>query len=104
MTWFKREDNEIEPTPGHEVRTEGLWIKCPQCNKPLFKGELETNLQVCRTADGTSSSVRGSGLRACWSRGMSWSTWSCVSTDPLEFTDLKPYKAAAGGRRRRRPG
>ena len=26
---------------------EGLWIKCPECEAFLFKGELERNLEVC---------------------------------------------------------
>src|SRR6201987_6407536 len=47
MSWFKREDHEIVNDSEKTVRTEGLWIRCPDCGKILFKAELETNLQVC---------------------------------------------------------
>ena len=47
MSWFKREDHEIHPTPEHEVRTEGLWVKCDNCRKLIWKADLEANLQVC---------------------------------------------------------
>ena len=92
MTWFKREDNEIEPTPGHEVRTEGLWIKCPQCNKPLFKGELETNLQVCTNCGWHFKFSARERIESLLEPGYELVDLELVSTDPLEFTDLKPYK------------
>ena len=41
MTWFKRDAHEISPTPDHEVRTQGLWIKCDQCRKAIWKGDLD---------------------------------------------------------------
>jgi acetyl-CoA carboxylase carboxyl transferase subunit beta len=92
MTWFKRDDNEIEPTPGHEVRTEGLWIKCPQCNKPLFKGELESNLQVCNNCGWHFKFSARERIDNLLEPGYELVDLELVSTDPLEFTDLKPYK------------
>jgi acetyl-CoA carboxylase carboxyl transferase subunit beta len=47
MSWFKREDNEIVNDSEKTVRTEGLWIRCPDCGKILFKAELEANQKVC---------------------------------------------------------
>ena len=47
MSWFKREDHEIVNDSEKTVRTEGLWIRCPDCGKILFKAELEANQQVC---------------------------------------------------------
>ena len=47
MTWFKRDAHEIVPPSDHEVRTEGLWTKCPQCGKPIWNADLEANLHVC---------------------------------------------------------
>jgi acetyl-CoA carboxylase carboxyl transferase subunit beta len=92
MSWFKREDNEIVNDSEKTVRTEGLRIRCPQCSKILFKAELEANQQVCphcvhhfridartRTAD-------------LLEPGFELVDLELRSTDPLEFTDLKPYK------------
>ena len=48
MSWFKRQENEIEPnTAEKSVRTEGLWQKCEGCGQYVFKAEFEANLQVC---------------------------------------------------------
>jgi acetyl-CoA carboxylase carboxyl transferase subunit beta len=56
MSWFKRENGEYESGPGPEnggdtaektVRTEGLWTKCPGCRQPIFRPDLEANLNIC---------------------------------------------------------
>jgi acetyl-CoA carboxylase carboxyl transferase subunit beta len=47
MSWFKREHNKIVNEPTKTVRTEGLWTKCGACGQPIFKQDLEANLQVC---------------------------------------------------------
>ncbi len=53
MSWFKREDGEYSSGdsgpdgPERNVRTEGLWIKCPGCRAIIFKADLEANLNVC---------------------------------------------------------
>ncbi|MDE0764260.1 MAG: acetyl-CoA carboxylase, carboxyltransferase subunit beta [Cellvibrionales bacterium] len=48
MNWLNR----IRPTgPTHSSRSnsvpEGLWKKCPKCAAPLYRPELEKNLDVC---------------------------------------------------------
>ena len=47
MSWFKRQENEIESTAEKRVRTEGLWIKCEGCGQVIWKADLDANLQVC---------------------------------------------------------
>jgi len=53
MSWL----NKIRPTGlGTRKREggtvpEGLWEKCPRCNAPLYKPELERNLNVCPKCD-----------------------------------------------------
>src|SRR4051812_583900 len=47
MSWFKRLDNEIVSESERTVRTEGLWVKCPDCGKPIFRAELDANLRIC---------------------------------------------------------
>jgi acetyl-CoA carboxylase carboxyl transferase subunit beta len=92
MTWFKREAHEISPTPDHEVRTEGLWIKCEQCRKPLWKADLEANLQVCTNCGKHFKFSARERIALLLEPGYELVDLELRSTDPLEFTDLKPYK------------
>jgi len=92
MSWFKRDDNEIVPPTGHEVRTEGLWVKCPQCGKVIWKADLEANLQVCPHCGYHFKFDARSRIDALLDPGYELVDLELKSTDPLEFTDLKPYK------------
>lgn len=93
MTWFKRDAHEITPTPDHEVRTEGLWIKCPQCRKPLWRADLDANLQVCTSCGYHFKFSARERIALLLEPGYELVDTELRSTDPLEFTDLKPYKA-----------
>jgi acetyl-CoA carboxylase carboxyl transferase subunit beta len=92
MTWFKREDNEINPTPDHAVRTEGLWIKCPDCRKTLWKADLEASLQVCPHCGYHFNFGARERIALLLDPGYDLVDLELRSTDPLDFTDLKPYK------------
>ena len=92
MTWFKREAHEIVPTPHHEVRTEGLWTKCPQCNKVLFKADLDANLQVCPNCGHHFKIGSQERIDLLLEPGYKLVDLELRSTDPLDFCDLKPYK------------
>jgi acetyl-CoA carboxylase carboxyl transferase subunit beta len=92
MSWFKRDDNEIVPPAGHEVRTEGLWVKCPDCGKVIWKADLEANLQVCPHCGYHFKFDARSRIDALLDPGYELVDLELKSTDPLEFTDLKPYK------------
>ena len=92
MSWFKREENEIVNDSEKTVRTEGLWIRCPGCGKILFKAELEANQQVCPHCGHhfrIDARMRIDGLLE---PGYELVDLELRSTDPLQFTDLKPYK------------
>jgi acetyl-CoA carboxylase carboxyl transferase subunit beta len=93
MTWFKRDAHEIQPTPDHEVRTEGLWTKCPGCRKTLWKADLEANLQVCPNCGYHFKFDARQRIELLLEPGYELVDLELKSTDPLEFTDLKPYKA-----------
>jgi acetyl-CoA carboxylase carboxyl transferase subunit beta len=92
MSWFKRETHEIQPTPDHEVRTEGLWTKCGQCGKVLFKKDLEANLQVCPNCGYHFKFNARQRIENLLDPGYELVDLELKSTDPLQFTDLKPYK------------
>ena len=92
MTWFKRDSHQIVPTEGHEVRTEGLWIKCDQCGKVLFKSELEANLEVCPHCGKHFKFGARERVENLLEPGYQLVDLELRSTDPLAFHDLKPYK------------
>ncbi len=92
MSWFKREDHEIVPTPHHEVRTQGLWVKCDNCRKMIFKADLEANLQVCPHCGFHFKMSARERLDLLLEPGYEIVDTGLRSTDPLDFCDLKPYK------------
>ena len=92
MSWFKREDNEIVNDPQKTVRTEGLWIRCPECGKILFKAELEANQQVCAHCAHHFRIDARARIETLLEPGYELVDLELRSTDPLQFTDLKPYK------------
>src|SRR3984957_13078301 len=92
MTWFKREDNEIVNDAEKTVRTEGLWTRCPDCGKILFKAELEANQQVCPHCGHHFRIDARTRIENLLEPGYELVDLELRSTDPLNFTDLKPYK------------
>jgi acetyl-CoA carboxylase carboxyl transferase subunit beta len=92
MSWFKRQDNEIVSDAERTVRTEGLWAKCPDCGKPIFRAELQSNLQVCPYCGYHFKMDARTRIDNLLEPGYQLVDLELRSTDPLEFTDLKPYK------------
>src|SRR5712692_222329 len=96
MAWFKREKEPIQdPVPPEErrVRTEGMWEKCAACRKIIWKKDLDANWQVCPKCDHHFKL----GARRRLEMLLDDATWTehdanLSSTDPLEFTDTRPYK------------
>lgn len=97
MSWFKRESSEIEvPVPNGDeeksVRTEGLWIKCPGCRQTIWKADLEANLNVCPKCGYHFKIGARQRIEMLLEPGFQIVDGGLRSTDPLNFTDLKPYK------------
>ena len=92
MTWFKRDAHEIVPPSDHEVRTEGLWTKCPQCGKPIWNADLEANLQVCPYCSNHFKIGARERIEMLLDPGYELVDGELRSTDPLNFRDLKGYK------------
>ena len=92
MTWFKRQTGEVDASGEKRVRTEGLWVKCDNCRKVIWKKDLEENLNVCPhcnrhfriDARTRLAQLLDNGKYDIFDDGL-------VSTDPLKFADLKPY-------------
>jgi len=74
------------------VRTEGLWVKCDDCRQVIWKKDLEENLNVCPKCGKHFRIDARTRLAQLFDEG-EYETFSdnLASTDPLKFTDLKPY-------------
>ena len=93
MAWFKKARKPIVAPDKASRVPEGLWVKCPECDTIIYTRDLVLNLSVCTKCshhfrltarerllmlfDGEHWVEQDAGLR---------------STDPLHFTDTKPYR------------
>lgn len=93
MTWFRREDNQIVDRGGKTVRTEGLWVKCERCGQIIWRADLEANLLVCPKCGFHFKMGAQARVAMLLEPGYELVDLELKSTDPLEFTDLKPYKS-----------
>jgi acetyl-CoA carboxylase carboxyl transferase subunit beta len=97
MSWFKRENGEFEGPGGNgdeqkSVRTEGLWSKCPGCRQTIWKADVEANLNVCPKCQYHFKIGARQRLDLLLEPGYQLVDTGLASTDPLNFTDVKPYK------------
>jgi acetyl-CoA carboxylase carboxyl transferase subunit beta len=104
MSWFKRENGDFPEGPGgpgpegsadaagKTVRTEGLWIKCLGCRAVIWKAELEANLNVCPKCQHHFKLDARQRIALLLEPGYELVDGGLRSTDPLNFTDVRPYK------------
>src|SRR5271169_3231301 len=100
MSWFKRENGEYEsvatttePADGERrVRTEGLGVKCLGCRQPIYKPDLEANLNVCPKCQHHFKMGAAGRIELLLEPGYELVDRGLRSTDPLNFHDVKPYK------------
>jgi acetyl-CoA carboxylase carboxyl transferase subunit beta len=101
MSWFKRENGDYESDPGgdgsadvggRKIRTEGLWTKCLGCRQTIWKADLEANLNVCPKCQHHFKIGARQRIALLLEPGYELVDSGLRSTDPLNFTDVKPYK------------
>jgi acetyl-CoA carboxylase carboxyl transferase subunit beta len=104
MSWFKRESGEYESSAGRpalengadggakNVRTEGLWAKCPGCRQPIYKPDLVANLNVCSKCQHHFKIGACARIEMLLEPGYELVDTGLRSNDPLNFSDVKPYK------------
>ncbi len=96
MSWFKREKTPLLPPDEGErtVRTEGLFTKCPGCQRAVWKKDLERNHSVC-TRCGYHFKITAKQRLDFLFDNQEWVEFDqgLRTSDPLEFRDRKSYKA-----------
>jgi acetyl-CoA carboxylase carboxyl transferase subunit beta len=95
MSWFKRDKPGVE-TPSdadRTVRTEGLWVKCDGCKQIIFRQDLENNRRVCPKCAYHFRIDARERLDLLFDGKWTEFDAGLVSTDPMSFSDSKPYKA-----------
>jgi acetyl-CoA carboxylase carboxyl transferase subunit beta len=94
MAWFKKARKPIAPSDGKASRVpEGLWVKCPGCSQAIYNKDLAANLNVCPKCAHHFRLSAVERLRMLFDGDWTEHDSSLTSTDPLNFTDTKAYKA-----------
>ena len=95
MSWFRRDKPKIDAQEIDEeqtVKTEGIFVKCPECDSALYKRELTDSHEVCThcgyhfryTAEGRLEDLFDDGRYQKLDEEV-------TSGDPLGFYDTKAY-------------
>ena len=95
MSWFRRDKPKIEDVDLDEerkVKTEGIFVKCPDCDNSLYKRELIESFQVCPHCDHHFRFGARERLDILFDDAKYEQLDEDVTSgDPLEFFDTKPY-------------
>jgi acetyl-CoA carboxylase carboxyl transferase subunit beta len=96
MSWFKRENTELEASSEKRVRTEGLWVKCDGCRQVIWKKDLDQNWNVCPKCDRHFRIDARARLALLLDNGEKDDSFTVEdetlsSTDPLKFVDVRAY-------------
>jgi acetyl-CoA carboxylase carboxyl transferase subunit beta len=93
MAWFKRERKPIASPSEKAVRVpEGLWVKCPGCQEIIYNKDLTANQHVCPRCAHHFRVSASDRLRFLFDAAWEEHDRALRSTDPLQFTDTKPYR------------
>ena len=95
MAWFKKARKPMA-APAKEKPSrvpEGLWVKCPGCAQVIYNKDLAANLNVCPKCAHHFRINATERLRMLFDGEWTEHDKGLTSTDPLGFTDTKPYKA-----------
>jgi acetyl-CoA carboxylase carboxyl transferase subunit beta len=95
MAWFKKTRKPIASSTAEKPSRvpEGLWVKCPGCTQLIYKKDLEQNLSVCPKCTHHFRISAAERLKVLFDDGVYQEHFTnLTSTDPLQFTDTKPYR------------
>jgi acetyl-CoA carboxylase carboxyl transferase subunit beta len=92
MAWFKKARKPIAAAKEKPSRVpEGLMVKCPGCSQILYHKDLAANLNVCPKCSHHFRMTALERLRMLFDADWTEYDAGLVSTDPLRFTDTRPY-------------
>ncbi len=96
MSWFRRDKPKIsksEEDGEQRVKTEGIFVKCPDCDSALYRRELTESHEVCTHCGHHFRWTAEERLKDLFDDGRFEKLDEDVTSgDPLEFFDSKPYK------------
>ena len=76
----------------NECAPKDLWIKCLGCRQTIWKADLEANLNVCPKCQHHFKIGARQRFDLLLDPGYELVDTGLRSTDPLKFTDIKPYQ------------
>jgi acetyl-CoA carboxylase carboxyl transferase subunit beta len=92
MAWFKKVRKPIESANKESRVPEGLWVKCPSCGQIIYNKDLAASLSVCTKCGHHFRLSAAERLRTLFDGEWQEYDSALTSTDPLKFTDTKPYE------------
>ena len=92
MAWFKKVRKPIEAANKESRVPEGLWVKCPSCSQIIYNKDLASSLSVCTKCAHHFRLSSGERLKSLFDADWEEFDTGLASTDPLQFTDTKPYR------------
>jgi acetyl-CoA carboxylase carboxyl transferase subunit beta len=95
--WFKQRENRrytVSANAAAESLPDGVWRKCPDCNKTLYQGEVARSHSVCPHCGHHFELIARDRIELLVDEGSFAETEAGVgSRDPLHFNSAKPYAA-----------
>ena len=91
MAWFKKVRKPIESGNKESRVPEGLWVKCPSCAQIIYNKDLAASLSVCTKCSHHFRMGAADRLKSLFDGPWQEHDAGLRSTDPLQFTDTKPY-------------
>jgi acetyl-CoA carboxylase carboxyl transferase subunit beta len=92
MAWFKKTRKPMAPPDKASRVPEGLYVKCPGCSQLIYNKDLAANLGVCVKCSHHFRLTAAERLKMLFDGDYEVHDSNLASTDPLGFTDTKPYK------------
>ena len=93
MAWFKKARKPMAAAESKASRVpEGLWVKCPGCSQIIYNKDLATNLNVCPKCAHHFRITATERLSMLFDGVWTEHDRNLATTDPLGFTDTKPYR------------
>jgi acetyl-CoA carboxylase carboxyl transferase subunit beta len=93
--WFKQRESRrytVSAGPTSDGPPDGVWRKCPDCNKTLYQGEVAGSLSVCPHCAHHFDLIAVDRIAALVDEDSFAEIDAAItSRDPLRFTAVKPY-------------